>query len=209
MEDNKENNIQEKIIKSNFLRNRKNIVIIILIILLLINIYANFDLSKNKINNTNTSNVYNNVINEKDKIIEEKEKQIKDLQNANKLLQEQKQKIEEEKKSIEEEKQNLIYQIEELKKTSSPITQNQSISNKTITNNKTVTNKTDTSSTSTKNTNSKSSTTIKNTNSTIVYVTKTGKKYHKGGCSYLKNSKIEITLSEAQSKGYTPCSKCY
>ncbi|MCF4151793.1 endonuclease/exonuclease/phosphatase family protein [Dethiosulfovibrio sp. F2B] len=44
---------------------------------------------------------------------------------------------------------------------------------------------------------------------TIVYITKTGKKYHADGCSYLKKSKIPITLKEAKAKGYTPCSKCH
>lgn len=43
---------------------------------------------------------------------------------------------------------------------------------------------------------------------TIVYVTYTGSKYHKAGCSYLK-SKIEMTLEDARSEGYTPCSRCY
>ena len=42
----------------------------------------------------------------------------------------------------------------------------------------------------------------------IVYVTKTGTKYHKDGCSYLSKSKIEINLTDAISKSYGPCSKC-
>lgn len=41
----------------------------------------------------------------------------------------------------------------------------------------------------------------------IVYRTKTGSKYHRAGCSYLKSS-IEITLSEALSRGLSPCSRC-
>ena len=41
----------------------------------------------------------------------------------------------------------------------------------------------------------------------IVYVTKSGKKYHRDGCRYLK-SRIPITLEEAKAKGYTPCSAC-
>ena len=53
------------------------------------------------------------------------------------------------------------------------------------------------------------STTVPNTNSAIVYVTNTGSKYHKDSCSYLKKSKIQMSLSEAQSQGYTACSKCY
>jgi len=42
----------------------------------------------------------------------------------------------------------------------------------------------------------------------IVYITKTGKKYHKGSCRYLKKSKIKITLEKACKGGYTPCKVC-
>lgn len=41
-----------------------------------------------------------------------------------------------------------------------------------------------------------------------VYITKTGKKYHKDGCSSLSKSKIPISLSDAKAKGYGACSKC-
>jgi len=44
-------------------------------------------------------------------------------------------------------------------------------------------------------------------NDTTVYVTRTGKKYHKSECSYLKSS-IPIKKSAAISQGYTPCSRC-
>lgn len=44
--------------------------------------------------------------------------------------------------------------------------------------------------------------------SQVVYITKTGKKYHRDGCSYLRPSKIEIRLKDAKSRGYTPCSRC-
>lgn len=44
--------------------------------------------------------------------------------------------------------------------------------------------------------------------STIVYVTKTGSKYHEGDCSYLSKSKIELDLNSAKSQGYDPCSRC-
>ena len=43
---------------------------------------------------------------------------------------------------------------------------------------------------------------------TWVYVTDTGSKYHKSGCSYLKSSN-KIELSEALSLGYDACSRCY
>lgn len=44
--------------------------------------------------------------------------------------------------------------------------------------------------------------------STIVYITKSGDKYHTASCTYLRKSKISITLGEAKKEGYTPCSKC-
>jgi len=44
--------------------------------------------------------------------------------------------------------------------------------------------------------------------SSIVYVTKTGEKYHNSGCRYLAKSKASINLSEAKAKGYTSCSVC-
>jgi hypothetical protein len=42
----------------------------------------------------------------------------------------------------------------------------------------------------------------------VVYVTKTGEKYHTGECSSVRNSKIAVTLGEAVSKGYEPCQRC-
>lgn len=41
----------------------------------------------------------------------------------------------------------------------------------------------------------------------VVYRTKTGKKYHRGDCSSLSKSKIEIPLKEAREK-YEPCKRC-
>lgn len=43
---------------------------------------------------------------------------------------------------------------------------------------------------------------------TIVYVTKTGEKYHSYGCQYLRKSCISISLSSAVSSGYNRCSRC-
>ncbi len=42
----------------------------------------------------------------------------------------------------------------------------------------------------------------------VYYVTKTGKKYHVDGCRSLSQSKIQISYSNAVSKGYKPCSAC-
>lgn len=41
----------------------------------------------------------------------------------------------------------------------------------------------------------------------IVYVTDTGSKYHRSGCSYLK-SKNAITKEKAINQGYSACSRC-
>jgi competence protein ComEC len=41
-----------------------------------------------------------------------------------------------------------------------------------------------------------------------VYITKTGKKYHRATCRYLSKSKIPITLKDAKANGYTACSVC-
>jgi len=45
-------------------------------------------------------------------------------------------------------------------------------------------------------------------NDMIVYVTKTGTKYHLGTCSYLSKSSIPIKRKDAKARGYSPCSKC-
>lgn len=42
----------------------------------------------------------------------------------------------------------------------------------------------------------------------VVYVTKTGKKYHKGSCHHLRQSKIKTTQSAAEKSGYTACKVC-
>ena len=41
-----------------------------------------------------------------------------------------------------------------------------------------------------------------------VYITDTGKKYHRDGCRYLNKSKHAISLSDAKAQGYEPCSVC-
>ena len=51
------------------------------------------------------------------------------------------------------------------------------------------------------------STSYADNGSTIVHVTRTGSKYHKAGCSYLK-SDISMTLADAVNNGYTRCSRC-
>jgi micrococcal nuclease len=46
------------------------------------------------------------------------------------------------------------------------------------------------------------------TTDVTVYVTRTGAKYHRGSCSYLRKSRIPMSLKDACASGYTPCSRC-
>lgn len=196
MEDEKNTEkVEEKLY---FLKDKKNIAIFILSIVLFISICSNLFSSKGtqiKEKYEENEAIMNNLIAEKDMLIKENENKITSLRDDNKILREEKQKLEEEKKSLEEEKTTLNSKIQELEKISSTKTQSQNTSSKTAS----VPN----------NTQKTTATSTQNTNSAIVYVTQTGKKYHKSGCSYLKKSKIQKTLSEVQSQGYTPCSKCY
>jgi hypothetical protein len=41
-----------------------------------------------------------------------------------------------------------------------------------------------------------------------VYTTRTGSKYHRAGCSYLRKSSIPISLKDAKARGLGPCSRC-
>lgn len=58
-----------------------------------------------------------------------------------------------------------------------------------------------------KGTYAKNSTSSDKKKETTVYITKTGSKYHRGNCRYLKQSKIAISLEDAK-KNYEPCSVC-
>ena len=43
----------------------------------------------------------------------------------------------------------------------------------------------------------------------MVWIPQSGSKYHsKSGCSRMKNP-TQVTVSKAESMGYTPCKKCY
>lgn len=44
---------------------------------------------------------------------------------------------------------------------------------------------------------------------TTVYITKTGKKYHKSSCRFVKKDSVSsISLDKAKSEGYTSCKVC-
>lgn len=42
----------------------------------------------------------------------------------------------------------------------------------------------------------------------VVYITRTGAKFHRAGCRYLSRSETAISRSEAVAEGYAPCSVC-
>lgn len=42
----------------------------------------------------------------------------------------------------------------------------------------------------------------------IVFITRTGIRYHRGSCWHLRKSKMPIEIGEAKGKGYTPCKVC-
>ncbi len=42
----------------------------------------------------------------------------------------------------------------------------------------------------------------------IVYITRTGTKYHRAGCHHLRHSCIPLTLAKAKGRGYLACSVC-
>ena len=41
-----------------------------------------------------------------------------------------------------------------------------------------------------------------------VYITKSGTKFHRDGCSSLSKSRIAISHDDAVARGFTPCGKC-
>jgi hypothetical protein len=43
---------------------------------------------------------------------------------------------------------------------------------------------------------------------TMVYITRTGSKYHQEGCRHLRSSKYALTLDEALEEGYEACKVC-
>lgn len=170
----------------NFILNGKNTAIIILSFLLFISIIAYpTDSTTQNLNNQVLS--LNQQIKENNSELDKLQKQINDLQNVNQTLLDSNKKLEEEKQNLESEKNELSQKLEEAQKISS------STSNSTTQESLNSTSTLAVSSDSQGNT---------------VYITKTGKKYHRSNCSYLKNSKISININTAKSKGYTACSKC-
>ena len=118
------------------------------------------------------------------------EAKIVELENKNSELTTQKQQLEEQLNVANSSKSELESQV------SSLIAQNQELQDKVQTSASVA------SQTSTPVTQSQV------TNSYTVYVTKTGEKYHRESCSYLRQSKIAMDKGDAIAQGYTACSRC-
>lgn len=192
-----EENLDEVKGKKKFFQDKKNIAIIILSILLL------FTLGSSSETSVETSTDLTSALTEKEQTIQAKQKQIEDLEKENNTLIQEKQSLESERNQLQEEKQNLETQKNELEQ------ENKNLNEQVEQLKKTSSIKSSTSNTTTSTQKTQKSTTTQNTNSSIVYVTKTGEKYHKSSCSYLRQSKIQMNLSDAKAQGYTPCSRCY
>ena len=41
-----------------------------------------------------------------------------------------------------------------------------------------------------------------------VYITPSGTKYHSEGCGYLHDNAIPVPITDAENRGYAPCSRC-
>lgn len=152
------------------------------------------NLTKEKEELINDSNVTSleNIISEKDNIIKNLENTVSDTRSRitelEKEVLDKENEIEELGESVntlKEEKSELEDKVTSLSSTS------KSSSSKTTSTTKTTT----TSSSST-------------TNSYTVYITNTGGKYHRDGCSYLRSSKIAIDKSSAIAQGKGACSRC-
>ena len=191
MEKEKENKSKKK-----FWKDDKNIAIVILSVMLISLVFLSpttnstldavgtIDRLSTQINELNQSN--DNLQKELEetksavtKLTEEKQV----LENEKNQLADEKQKLEEDNKQLNDEKTQLSSQIEQLKKTSSTQTTEQKKTSQVSSNTQKIT-------------------------STTVYVTNTGNKYHRSGCSYLRKSSNAISKDAAISQGYTPCSRC-
>ena len=197
MEENLDEILEESNDKNKFSKDKKSIAIIILTALLIIIFIGLSQI------NAETFTKLSSVLTSKDEIIQENQKQIEDLKDEKNTLIQENQNLESEKHQLQCEKHNLEVQKNTLEQ------ENKKLNDQIEQLKKLASNRSGNSNTTNSSSNTQKPIATQNTNSTIVYVTKTGEKYHRGSCSYLWNSKIEINLSYAKSLGYTPCSRCF
>lgn len=141
-----------------------------------------------------SENQTNSLKEEKEKLnnqLSELNGKIENLENENKNLSEQVNTLQQTVTSLENEKNELKTQLQNLQQQKKSETSKSTYSSN---------------SKSTKSNSTQQNSQTNNSTETV-YITNTGKKYHRSGCSYLKSS-TRINKSEAVKRGYTPCSRC-
>lgn len=132
----------------------------------------------------NHSENYANEIEELNKTISSLKQSVSDKDSKLSILLDERNKLAEQIKQLNE-KYNVVDE------TVTSETSNNSNDNSIKTNNSTTTNSY-----------------VNEDQSTTVYITNTGSKYHRIGCSYLRKSQHAISKSDAISQGYEACSRC-
>lgn len=205
------------IVKEKFTKETIKTITIVLLLFILFccvitnNDKKNIELSQQVENLTNQISQLNIEIENNNNKLENKEKQITNLKNEKDVLEQEKLKLENEKGDLEREKGELTTKVEELEKLSakknkiptavaSSNSQIQKSSSSTTSSNTELSGVTSKASKSSAN---------QNTNSSMVWIGKTGTKYHKQTCPTLKGKGSQITIQQALSEGRTACKVCY
>lgn len=210
--------------KKSFWKDKKNVAIVILSLLLFCGLASSDTTQIDKINQLNSqiSELNQQIQNQDTQITElknendtlqEKNKEIKSLKTNNETLVKEKEELEaklstlpsteEIQKTIDEKNSyilNLESQIGALTAEKSQVEAQNGILQQQLSNAQ----QSRSTSSTTKSNSSSSNTDV----STTVYITNTGNKYHRDGCSYLRSSQISISKNNAISQGYTACSRC-
>lgn len=202
---------QEKVRKSSFWRDRKNVAIVVLSFLLFCVLAFSDTDQADKINELNAQiERQNRQVAE----LEEENKKIETLEANVETLSKEKEDLnaklsavastEDLKKTIDEKSQqilNLESQIGSLAAEKAEVEAQNGVLQQQLSSKSSTTSSTSKSSTS-------SSTSPGTSTSYTVYITNTGSKYHRSGCSYLRSSSHAIDKNSAVSQGYTACSRC-
>ena len=175
-------------------RNLKNVLIMLIIAISMCTVGLFASIARN-INSKNTNDLeVSGIINDNKELsnkLLESENQTNSLKEEKEKLNNQLSELNGKIENLENEKNELKTQLQNLQQQKKSETSNSTYSSNSKS--------------------SKSNSTQQNSqtnNSTeTVYITNTGKKYHRSGCSYLKSS-TRINKSEAVKRGYTPCSRC-
>ena len=183
---------------TNFLKDKKNIIIIILSFLLVCSLFVYGipnDTTKyeSQINNLNTE--INNLSEQVNNLKSEND----DLNEKNQNLENEKKQLEEQKFALENEKNELTQKVNELSnaKTSSSKNTSSNTNNNPTSSNNANTNVTNTSPSN------------YTDNSEMVWVGETGNKYHKQSCRTLKGKGHQITMKQAIAEGREACKVCH